>query len=537
MIEPSRPRVDDLWSRFASDGTLDADEERELMTALAADETLAAELIRDERLQGTLSALGRVERDGAAFARQFTERVAAERDVRRFVSKVDRRVRAELPARRQRRVFLWLAVPAAAVLALAPFVARRKPATRPAIVSGGTDSEARPAKGRSTQVPPAGAIVATVERVQGEAFILDRGRKQPARTGAVITVGQGLFTVGRGSNARIAFADRTSLEVRGDSAVGQIDDTQAGKGLFVARGSVDAQVAPQPPGRPMIISTPHAEATVLGTRLALLIGQTSTRLEVLEGRVSFARHVGGEPVVVESGQYSLAAEDKADKLQVGSKPRGSALLVVGSLTLSTSDQLLKERVESLGFEVLVRGGGAPDVGELHRAAVVLISSTVNSVDVLIGYRELPVPVVVWEPWVFDDLGMTGAKEDGDCDAENGTGEAVIKNPAHPIAAQLSGTVQLQSGSLPKGKINFRGKPMMSWGIPGPHAQWIATWPGRPERAVAFAYERGAAMPGMPAAPARRVGLFLWDDTPQYLTEAGWSLFDAAVLWSVEEPRP
>jgi len=35
------------------------------------------------------------------------------------------------------------------------------------------------------------------------------------------------------------------------------------------------------------------------------------------------------------------------------------------------------------------------------------------------------------------------------------------------------------------------------------------------------------------APARRVGLFLTDDTAAGTTEAGWALFDAAVAWAIE----
>jgi hypothetical protein len=52
--------------------------------------------------------------------------------------------------------------------------------------------------------------------------------------------------------------------------------------------------------------------------------------------------------------------------------------------------------------------------------------------------------------------------------------------------------------------------------------------------VLFAYERGAPMPGLPAAPARRVGMFLQNYTAQVMSDAGWSLFDAAITWAMRD---
>ena len=59
----------------------------------------------------------------------------------------------------------------------------------------------------------------------------------------------------------------------------------------------------------------------------------------------------------------------------------------------------------------------------------------------------------------------------------------------------------------------------------------------PGRAVVFAYERGAPMPGLPAAPARRVGLFLQNYTAEVMSDAGWALFDAAIAWAMRDTGP
>jgi hypothetical protein len=66
---------------------------------------------------------------------------------------------------------------------------------------------------------------------------------------------------------------------------------------------------------------------------------------------------------------------------------------------------------------------------------------------------------------------------------------------------------------------------------------VAVWPGVPGRAMVFAYERGAAMPGLPSAPGRRVGLFLHNYTAEAMSESAWATFDAAVAWCLGDSPP
>jgi len=58
---------------------------------------------------------------------------------------------------------------------------------------------------------------------------------------------------------------------------------------------------------------------------------------------------------------------------------------------------------------------------------------------------------------------------------------------------------------------------------------VATFPGFPDQATVFAYERGAEMKSL-VAPARRVGFFVRDTGAVSLTQEDWALFDAAVRW-------
>src|SRR5204862_8004218 len=121
-----------------------------------------------------------------------------------------------------------------------------------------------------------------------------------------------------------------------NTALVQISDGDAsagrGKEAFLARGHLAAQVTTQPAGRPMLITTPHAEAAVVGTRFALTVEARATRLDVEQGAVELGRLSGGTPVVVRAAEHALVNEGTDPT--VISSARGTALLVVGSLMLT-----------------------------------------------------------------------------------------------------------------------------------------------------------------------------------------------------------
>jgi hypothetical protein len=518
MAVVGRARLDDLWARWLADGQLPPDEEQELARALSEDEAARAEWFQDQRIEGALCALGRTTSEGDSFARRFAERVAAERDGRVFVSSVARRIEAQAPGRRR-----WVALPAAAaVLALVVALWPRGP--RPSSGPAGRDltAEAAPQPVRAS-----GARLAPVARVGGVqgAYFLDGARHIEAQDGAWLMAGWGLMTAGPDSHAALVFPDGTSLELEGDSSLLQAQVSR-GKEAFLARGRLAAVVTAQPAGRPMLISTPHAQARVVGTRFTLIADRRSTRLEVQEGGVEIARVGGGPPALVRAAEHALITEGRAGPVRV--HRRGLALLLVGTLALQYDDERIKRRLEGLGFEVDVRGSGPPDPEELRRVSLILVSSSVFSLDLNTQYRDVPLPLMVWEPSLYDDFGMTGPEEQKGCGVAASQGEALIRSPQHPIASGLDGTVTLVTNGRNLHHL------WMSHGVPGPAATAVATWPGLPHRAVLFAYERGAAMPGLAAAPARRVGFFFYDDGRLHLTEAGWTLFDGAVNWLVDQ---
>jgi len=149
--------------------------------------------------------------------------------------------------------------------------------------------------------------VAELRDVKGVVLVEQAGQRRPAKPAQGLSAGEGIVTVGKDAFAVIVFPDGTSVELRGETELRNLS-VDKGKRLFLARGTLDASVAKQPPERPMAIETPQAEAKVLGTTLRLHVDARaeSTLLEVDEGKVRLTRTTDQKALDVAAGSGALA---------------------------------------------------------------------------------------------------------------------------------------------------------------------------------------------------------------------------------------
>lgn len=214
----------------------------------------------------------------------------------------------------------------------------------------------------------------------------------------------------------------------------------------------------------------------------------------------------------------------------------SALLVAGSANLNAGDAAAKKRLEILGYAVTVKAALSASAADAKDRDLVVISSTVWSPDVGAKFSGVNAPVITWENALLDDMGMTGTTVGVDfgttgprlglgifpsaCEratmyiASSGWGDG-----CQDMAAGLTGTFDATRSNQP-----------VSWGRPNAAAIRIAHPYGNDALSAVFAYEKDVAMPGR-KAPARRVFLYLGDNTAATWTGRGQSLFDAAVRWA------
>lgn len=195
-----------------------------------------------------------------------------------------------------------------------------------------------------------------------------------------------------------------------------------------------------------------------------------------------------------------------------------ALLVAGSTTLNSSDAAIKARLEGLNYAVTVKAASSAVTADATGKAVVVISSTVTPTAVGTKFRTVAVPVVTWDSGLYTNMGITGStnKDFGTITKQT---QVKITNPAHPLAAGLSGTVTVVTASG-----------TFDWGKPNANAASIATAASDSTKTLIFGYATGAVMPGL-TAPARRVGIFMSDTTAAGFTTNGGLLFDVAIKWA------
>ncbi len=195
------------------------------------------------------------------------------------------------------------------------------------------------------------------------------------------------------------------------------------------------------------------------------------------------------------------------------KSCGEALFVVGADPLEAPDAEIELRIKALGFTTKIVTGAALTEMDATGKKVVVISETVNSADVNTKLTGVPVPIVDYEPALFDDLNMATAT----AATENVT-SIDVADPMHQLAAGLTGTVSV---------YRTEGTIAAATG-PGPGAKIVAKLGDNP---TVFCFETGAAMNAATVAPARRVGLFIGPAQGSNLSTEGTSIFGASVHWA------
>lgn len=204
-----------------------------------------------------------------------------------------------------------------------------------------------------------------------------------------------------------------------------------------------------------------------------------------------------------------------------------ALFVVANATSpNAAENEIILRLQDMEFDVEVIGQNDVSDGSTAGTALILISATVSSGTVagnLPGLIDLEIPVINWEPFLYDSLGFQPTDE-----GEFNTTEIEIVNEDHPLAAGLPADI-ITISTIEKA---------VSYGVPEGDVDIIAvnSDPDSSHQALLFGYDTGAAM-FTGNAPARRVGTFLLNDVADAMTEDGWALFDASVIWAMGAEEP
>jgi len=146
---------------------------------------------------------------------------------------------------------------------------------------------------------PAEDTLALVD-ARGE-ILLKRNNRSSVITGnALLYKGDEILTTA-GGHAVIRYrGEGTFINLRAGSSL-VISERQKAKRFFLKHGSLSAGIAAQPTGRPLVIETPLAHVTVIGTRLNLRSRTAACVLKVTEGKAAVTRKADESTVEVAAG--------------------------------------------------------------------------------------------------------------------------------------------------------------------------------------------------------------------------------------------
>ncbi len=108
---------------------------------------------------------------------------------------------------------------------------------------------------------------------------------------------------------QLEFNDGSGVMISGTSTLTFSNDGQ--KILRLREGRLSADVVPQPTGKPMLVHTPTALLSVLGTQFEVEAGLVSTSLNVSRGKVRLRRLSDGSEVDVPARHVVVADDEKS----------------------------------------------------------------------------------------------------------------------------------------------------------------------------------------------------------------------------------
>lgn len=194
-------------------------------------------------------------------------------------------------------------------------------------------------------------------------------------------------------------------------------------------------------------------------------------------------------------------------------------LFVTSAAGNNTDTAVQARLAELGYTVTRVTDTASQTSDANGKDLIVISSSVNSGNVNIKFRDITVPIINWEQALQDDFDWTPAAG-GTAGSQT---QINIVDAAHPLAA-----------GLPAGNNTVFTTPRpISWGQnPAASAQIVARPANNAAQVCVYAFETGAAVLNGRTAMSRRMQFYFENDGAQNLTAAGQALFDAAIEWLV-----
>jgi ferric-dicitrate binding protein FerR (iron transport regulator) len=159
--------------------------------------------------------------------------------------------------------------------------------------------------GPSIAESPIESPMARVRLVTGQVASVRGAERSAAVAGTALGPGDGLETADQAS-AEVAFLGDSTLVLDAATTIRWESSADGASVVRLGRGALKAAITQRVPPESIAFVTPHARATIVGTRFELSTTPTMTRLTVLEGQVRFERLADGAVSTVSAGRSAEA---------------------------------------------------------------------------------------------------------------------------------------------------------------------------------------------------------------------------------------
>lgn len=243
-------------------------------------------------------------------------------------------------------------------------------------------------------------------------------------------------------------------------------------------------------------------------------------------QVSLAFAADSDNAVTQGKKVLFVMNTSKAEFNTKSRQPPTPAQLAGAQERRADDERHMDFLRSLGF-VVTESDDQSSVDLATDMDLIVISESVRGQATMDRYKKTPIPVVVNDPDILDDMGMTGRALNVDFGTDTPVRYIDMVNAPHPLSAGLTGVISIYSAG------NFE----INWGKPANGATYIAHLHGYPDKWPVFAYERGATMYGDFVAPARRVASYIFEGMFHELSPDGLTLYSAMLHWAVTPPPP
>lgn len=277
--------------------------------------------------------------------------------------------------------------------------------------------------------------------------------------------------------------------------------------------------------------------TGLNTARALTLnatGGTGTKTYTLDKLPVFGTLSGAAPNITYTPNTGFSGQDSftfhandnlgpsaTAEIRVLVQPK--ALFIVADPNAMTNMDLnFRNRLQAKGFLVTMLADGATNTAQAVGQNLIAVSASVKPSSVLTKYRDVKLPVLIWERGLYDDMKMISGRSATGA-TNNISAIGILESSSFMNRGYTVGNLTILTANSRLSYVTNNDS----------NVQRFSAVPGNSSQLLEFGYDADASMPGALIAPARRLGTFYPDTTAAFST-AGVSRIDRNIDWLMQE---